>query len=162
LAAVSVAPNGGACTPAVSTVPPAIMQSLAGKTGVSLGTVNLGRGTGISMTAAGVTRTVRTDAGSAVFIRYPNLPASMLGTEYLYPENVCQINGYPGPNGGAVLNGTEAPIVPQTPVPLDAGQSIMVSGPSGTRAIMKRTVGMLFDYPGVTFGDTTPRNYFDP
>src|SRR5258708_4308149 len=35
-------------------------------------------------------------------------------------------------------------------------------GPSGARTITKRTAGMLFDYPGVTFGDTTPRNYFDP
>jgi len=80
----------------------------------------------------------------------------------MYPENVCQINGYPGPNGGAVVNGMEAPIVPLMAVPLDAGPSIMVSGPSGTRTITKRTFGMLFDYPGVTFGDTTPRNYFDP
>jgi uncharacterized protein (TIGR03437 family) len=162
LATVSIAPSGGACTPAVSTLPPATMQALAGKTGVSLGTINLGRGTGISVTPAGVIRTVRADNGSAVFIRYPNLPASMVAVEYIYPENVCQINGYPGPNGGAVVNGMEAPIVPQTPIPLDAGQTITVSGPSGTRTITKRTFGMLFDYPGVTFGDATPRNYFDP
>ena len=162
LASVSIAASGGACTPAVSKLSAAIMQALAGKTGVSLGTINLGRGTGISVTPAGVTRTVRGDNGSAVFIRYPNLPASMVGVEYIYPENVCQINGYPGPNGGAVVNGTEAPIVPLMAIPLDAGPSIMVSGPSGTRTIAKRTFGMLFDYPGVTFGDTTPRNYFDP
>src|SRR5882672_4375520 len=62
LASVSIAPNGGACTPAVSTLPPAIMQALAGKTGVSFGTINLGRNTGISATAAGVIRTVRGDS----------------------------------------------------------------------------------------------------
>jgi len=162
LASVSIAASGGACTPAVSTLPPAIMQALAGKTGVSLGTINLGRGTGMSVTPAGVIRTTKGDTGSAVFIRYPNLPASMVAAEYIYPENVCQINGYPGPNGGAVVNGTEAPIVPLMAIPLDAGPSLTVSGPSGTRTITKRTAGMLFDYPGVTFGDTTPRNYFDP
>ena len=162
LASVSIAASGGACTPAVSTLPPAIMQALAGKTGVSLRTINLGRGTGMSVTPAGVIRTTKGDTGSAVFIRYPNLPASMVAAEYIYPENVCQINGYPGPNGGAVVNGTEAPIVPLMAIPLDAGPSLTVSGPSGTRTITKRTAGMLFDYPGVTFGDTTPRNYFDP
>src|SRR6185436_13489719 len=49
LASVSIAASGGDCTPAVATLPPAIMQALAGKTGVSLGTINLGRGTGISV-----------------------------------------------------------------------------------------------------------------
>jgi uncharacterized protein (TIGR03437 family) len=162
LATISIDSSGAACTPAVSTVPPEVTAQLAGKTGVSIGAINLGRGMSISATAAGVTNTTKRDTGGAAFVRYPNLPASMVAAEYLYPENVCQINGYPGPNGGAVVNGTEAPIVPQMAVGLDVGPSMTVKGPSGTRTIMKRTAGMLFDYPGVTFGDTTPGNYFDP
>jgi uncharacterized protein (TIGR03437 family) len=162
VATVSVAASGSVCTPAVSTVPPEITAQLAGKTGASIGAIGLGRATTMSVTAAGAITTRKIDSGSAAFVRYPNLPASVVAADYLYPENVCSVNGYPGPNGGVTVNGVETPIVPQMAVGLDAGSSMTVKGPSGTRAINKRTVGMFFDYPGVTFGDTTPGNYFDP
>jgi uncharacterized protein (TIGR03437 family) len=162
LATISIAANGAACTPAVSTVPLEVTAQLAGKTGVSIGALSLGRGTGISVTAAGAINTMKRDTGGAVFVRYPNLPASMFAAEYIYPENVCQINGYPGPNGGAVVNGMEAPIVPQVAVSLDAGAAITVKGPSGTRTIMRRMAGMLVDYASATLGDTTPGNFLDP
>jgi len=162
LATVSIAASGGACTPAVSTLPPEITQPLAGKTGVSIGALNLGRGIGMAATPTGAPNTTKRDTGAAAFVRYPNLPASMVAAEYIYPENVCSINGFPGPNGGVVMNGTEVPIVPLASVSLDAGPSITVKGPSGTRSILRRMAGMLVDYASTTLGDTTPGNYLDP
>jgi hypothetical protein len=86
----------------------------------------------------------------------------MVAADYMYPENVCQINGFPGPNGGPTLNGVEAPIVPLKSVSLDAGASIAVSGPSGARSILRQTAGMLVDYASGNFGNGTPGNYYDP
>jgi uncharacterized protein (TIGR03437 family) len=162
LATIPVAAGGGACIPAVSTVPPEVTSQLAGKTGVSIAAINLGRGTGISVRPTGAIVENKRDTGDAVFVRYPNLPASMFAAEYFYPVNVCSINGYPGPNGGVNVNGTEVAIVPQRSVSLDAGPTIAVSGPSGTRSIVRRMAGMVVDYSSATFGDTTPKNYFDP
>src|SRR5262249_50806015 len=89
--------------------------------------------------------------------------ASAVTPAYLYPEGVCSVNGWPGANGpGSVdVNGNPVTIVPQSSIPLDAGTPIVVKGPSGSRNIVKLTVGNLFDYPGVTFGDTTAGNFFD-
>jgi hypothetical protein len=162
LATIAIDPNGAPCTPAVNTLPQALLDQLAGKKGVSLGGVNLGRSTGMALRANGTIATTKEDTGSAAFVRYDNVPASMFAADYKYSENVCQINGYPGPNGGVVVNGTEAPIVPLKAIALDAGPSFTVKGPSGTRTITKRTAGMVFDYPGTNFGDTSPGNYFDP
>ena len=74
------------------------------------------------------------------------------------------MNGWPGANGpGSVdVNGTPVTVVPLKAVGLDAGTPIVVKGPNGSRNIVKRTVGQIFDYPGATFGNATPGNYFDP
>jgi hypothetical protein len=118
LAPISIAPGGGACPPAV---PAVATGALADKTGISLGALHLGRGSATTVRANGTVTTNKGDSGNATFVRYPDLPASLFAIEYRYPENVCQINGYPGPNGGAVVNGMEAPIVPLRSVSLDAG-----------------------------------------
>jgi hypothetical protein len=77
--------------------------------------------------------------------------------------DVCTINSFPDPNGNIIHNGTVVVIPPPiASVSLDAGATLTVKGPSGTRTITKRTAGMLFDYPGATFGDTAPGNFFDP
>jgi hypothetical protein len=74
------------------------------------------------------------------------------------------VNGWPGANGpGSVdVNGNTVVVNPLRAIGLDAGTPIVVRGPSGSRNIIKRTVGQVFDYPGVTFGDTSPGNFFDP
>jgi uncharacterized protein (TIGR03437 family) len=162
LSTISISPGGGACVPAVSTLPE-LSQQLAGKTGVSLGDLSLGRVTGINPTAAGATSTVRRDVGNAAFVRYNNVPASMFAPDYVYAENVCSIGGFPGPNGGAVgVNGIEAPIVPLMPVSLDVGPAITVSGPGGTRTITRQMAGMQVRYTAPDFGNSTPGNYLDP
>src|SRR5262249_51865071 len=91
LATIAIAPNGGACAPAVSTLPAELVQQRAGKTGVSLGGVNLGRSIGVAATPTGAINTTRRDTGSAGFVRYNNVPASMFAADYIYPENVCSI-----------------------------------------------------------------------
>jgi uncharacterized protein (TIGR03437 family) len=162
LATISIDANGAACTPAVSTLPPELITQLAGKSGISIGSINLGRGFGAAATPTGAINTTKRDTGSAVFVKYTNVPASMFTAEVLFPENVCSINGFPNANGENTANGAPVTIVPLTSVSLDAGATLAVKGPSGTRSITRRMAGMLVDYGSATFGDTTPGNYFDP
>ena len=162
LAAISIAPDGGKCAPAISTLPEDLTKQLADQKGVSVGALSFGRGTGTNATAAGVVRTTKGDTGSATFISYADVPASLFAADYFYSENVCQINGFPGPNGGPTLNGVEFPIVPLKAVNLDAGPNITVNGSTGTRTIPRITVGALVGYRGTDFGTATPGNYFDP
>ncbi|HYL35575.1 MAG TPA: hypothetical protein VEV17_06665 [Bryobacteraceae bacterium] len=164
LAVISVDPSGAACQPTASILPPELTDTLANQTGVSLGHVGIGRSIAMRVNNKGVLATTKQDGGSATFIRYPDLPASAITPETIYPENVCSIGGWPGANGpgSADVNGNPVTIVPLKSIALDAGTPIVVQGPSGSRNIVKRTVGNLFDYPSVTFGNTTPGNFFDP
>jgi uncharacterized protein (TIGR03437 family) len=162
IATISIAEDGGACTPPASGLPPEVTAALVDKIGVSIGNVDLSRSTSFAMTAAGVLNTTRRDTGSAAFVRYPDLPASLIGIEYPRAVNTCAINGYPDANGGVSINGDSFPVVPLRPVALDAGGPLAVSGPSGSRNIVKRTVGMIFDYPSANFGNGSPGNYYDP
>ena len=161
LATLSIDPSGAACTLIPSTLPAALSQQLSGKPNVTFGSIGLGRGIGMNVTAAGVLRTTKGDTANANFLG-ENVPASMIAADVIYPANVCSINGYPGPNGTVVVNGTPVTIVPLKEVMLDAGPAITIKGPSGTRTITKLTVGMLFEYPGTTLGDSTPGNFLDP
>ena len=77
--------------------------------------------------------------------------------------NVCTINTFPDPNGNIIHNGTVVAVPPPIAgVTLNAGPTLTVKGPSGTRTITGITVGTLIDYKGVNFGNTTPGNFFDP
>ena len=164
LAAISIDPSGAACTPPPSTLPADLAQKLAGQTGFAGGSISLSRGFGMSVNAnTGAITSTKKDSGSATFYKYPNVPASMFSPQTRFSENVCTINGFPNANGINTHNGDPGTIPPpQMVVNLDAGTPITVKGPAGTRTIVKRVLGALFDYPGVTFGDTTPGNYFDP
>jgi len=116
----------------------------------------------MSATAKGAINTTRSDTGAANFLG-ENVPASMVTAQTIYPVNVCSINGYPGPNGTVVVNGNPVTIVPLKEVNLDAGPTLTISGPSGTRTIKGQTLGMLgVVYSGVTLGNSTPGNYLDP
>jgi uncharacterized protein (TIGR03437 family) len=161
LATISI-DSTGACSLPVSTLPPDLALKLADQTGFSGGGVSLSRGFRYALNNAGALNITRVDSGSAAFIHYNNVPASMFAPDIVYPENVCLIGGFPDASGRNTENGNPVTIVPLQPVPFDAGSPITVKGPAGTRTIVKRTVGKVFDYPGVTFGDTTPGNYYDP
>ena len=164
LATISIDPGGAACTPVPSGIPQDLADKLANQTGFMYGEVGLGRGTTMNINNRGVLVTNHTDGGSASFVSYPGLPAIPIPIQTIYPTNVCSINGWPGANGPLSddLNGNTVTIVPLKSVGLDAGTPIVVKGPSGSRNIVKRTVGQIFDYPGANFGDTTPGNFLDP
>lgn len=167
LAVISIDPGGAACaTPFSNLLPPDLAQKLSTQTGIAFGSISLGRGFGLAVNAnTGAITSTKKDTGSATFIKYTNLPASMVSPETRFAENVCTINGFPDASGANVMNGNPVSLVPPVPltsVALDAGTPFTVTGPPGSRTIVKRVAGALFDYPGVTFGDTTPGNYFDP
>jgi uncharacterized protein (TIGR03437 family) len=163
-ATISVDPGGAACTPVPSGIPQDLADKLANQTGMSYGFVGLGRGITQNINNRGVLVTSKVDGGSASFVRYPDVPATPTPVQTIYPTNVCSVNGWPGVNGpGSVdVNGNPVTVVPLKAVGLDAGTPIVVKGSNGSRNIVKRTVGQVFDYPGANFGDTTPGNYFDP
>jgi uncharacterized protein (TIGR03437 family) len=149
---MAIAESGRACTPAVSTLPPDVLAAIQGKVGVSVGDINLLRTIGVSL-RNGQPFTQRRDRGGATFIKYPDTLGALLVPGYvkIQPDYSCILgNGAPG-----------GPALP-APDPLDAGAQLTVNGASGTRAIMRRGAGMLFDYGTETFGDTTAGNYFDP
>jgi hypothetical protein len=163
-ATISIDPSGAACTPVPTGLPPDLSNKLSNQTGASIGAVGIGRATTMNINNRGVLVTTKADSGGATFVRYPELPASVLVLQSVYPTNVCSVNGWPGANGpGSVdVNGNPVAVNPLQAVGLDAGTPIVVRGPSGSRNIVKRVVGQLFDYPGVTFGDTSAGNFFDP
>jgi hypothetical protein len=178
LATLSIDPSGAACTAFIPwTLPAALTQQLAGKTNGTLGSISLGREIGMSVPpptapGAGTIKTAKTDTGSAVF--GPILqPPSSIAPIGIFQVNSCTINTFPDPNGNIIHNGTVvAPPPNLNPVPasLDAGPALTVKGPSGTRTIKDLKVAIMFQteiieldtYKGVTFGDTTPGNFFDP
>jgi hypothetical protein len=162
IATIAISQDGSPCVPPDSGLPAEVTAALVDKTGVSLGGVSLERGTSYSANAAGVVNTQTRDTGSATFLKYPDLPASVIGIEYPRAVNTCAINGYPDASGGVSVNGDSFPIVPLRPVSLDAGGPLAVSGPPGTRNIVRLAVGQLFDYSSVNFGNGAPGNYFDP
>jgi hypothetical protein len=82
----------------------------------------------------------------------------------IFPVNACSINMFPDPNGNIVHNGTVIAVPPPiASVSLDAGPTLTVKGPSGTRTIKGITVAMVGEYyAGVKFGNGTPGNFYDP
>ena len=79
--------------------------------------------------------------------------------------NSCTINSFPDPNGNIIHNGTVVAVpAPIASVSLNAGPTLTVKGPSGSRTIIgipvPGTVGPY--YKGVKFGTGTPGNFFDP
>jgi uncharacterized protein (TIGR03437 family) len=164
LATISIDSSGGACKRVPTGLPPDLSDKLSSQTGMSTGAVGLGRATAMSVNNRGVLVTNRNDGGSASFVRYPDVPAFAIPVSTVYPTNVCSINGWPGANGpgSADVNGNPVTLTPLKAVGLDAGSPIVVKGGSGSRNIVKQTVGQFFDYPSANFGDTTTGNFFDP
>ena len=161
LATLSIDPSGAACTSIPSTLPPALTQQLTGKPNVKFGSITLGREIGL---AVGNPNTTKQDTGGATFIG-ENIPASMITPLGIFPVNSCTINMFPDPNGNIVHNGTVIAVPPPiASVSLDAGPTLTVKGPSGTRTIIGIPVPGTSGpyYKGVKFGNATPGNFFDP
>jgi uncharacterized protein (TIGR03437 family) len=165
LATLSIDPSGAACALIPSILPAALTQQLTGKPNVKFGSIALSRGTGMAVNAnkGNAINTTKQDTGSAAFIG-ENIPASMITAEATFPVNACTINMFPDPNGNIVHNGTVVVPTPIASVSLDAGATLTVSGPSGKRTIVGIPVPGTSGpyYKGVTFGNSTPGNYYDP
>jgi hypothetical protein len=165
LATLSIDPGGAACALIPSTLPAALTQQLVGKPNVTFGSISLGREIGMAgnVNKGDGINTTKQDTGSASFIG-ENVPASMITALGTFPVNACTINSFPDPNGNIIHNGTVVAVpAPIASVSLDAGPTLTVKGPSGTRTITGITVGALPPYyKGVTFGNSTPGNFFDP
>ena len=163
LATLSIDPSGAACTLIPSTLPAALTQQLTGKPNVKFGSIALGREIGLAVAPSGAINTTKQDTGAATFIG-ENMPASMITPLGIFPVNACTINMFPDPNGNIVHNGTVVAVPPPiASVSLDAGPTLTVKGPSGTRTITGITVAMVGEYyAGVKFGNATPGNFYDP
>jgi uncharacterized protein (TIGR03437 family) len=162
LATLSIDPSGAACTPIPAALPAALTQQLTGKPNAKFGGIALGREIGM---AVGNANTTKQDTGSATFIG-ENIPASMIPPPLgIFSVNSCTINMFPDPNGNIVHNGTVVAVpAPIASVSLDAGPTLTVKGPSGTRTIIGLPVPGTSGpyYKGVKFGNSTPGNFFDP
>ncbi len=165
LATLSIDPSGAACALIPSILPAALTTQLAGKAKVMFGAISLSRGTGmaVNVNKGDAINTTKQDTGDASFIG-ENIPASMITPQAIFPVNVCTINMFPDPNGNIVHNGTVVVPTPIASVSLDAGATLTVGGPSGKRTIVGLPVPGTSGpyYKGVTFGNTTPGNFYDP
>ena len=164
LATLSIGPGGAACMLLPSTLPAALTQQLAGKPNVTFGEISFSRGIGMVAAASGAVNTTRQDTGSAGFSG-ANVPASTIVPQGIFPVNVCTINSFPDPNGNIIRDGTVVVVPPPTVgVIFNAGPTLTVKGPGGTRTIIgipvPGTSGLY--YKGVNFGNATPGNFFDP
>ncbi len=162
IATISISPDGSPCIPPASGLSPELAAKLANQTGVSIGNVSLSRTTALAVNGAGVVNTQKRDNGSGTFVRYPDVPASIVAVNYQAAPNTCSINAYPDPSGGVSVNGNSFPIIPLKAVSQDAGPAITVTGPSGVRTIVRLIAGAAIDYGSTNFGNSTPGNYYDP
>lgn len=165
LATLSIDPSGAACTLLPSTLPAALTQQLTGKPNVKFGSITFSRTTGMAVNAnTKAITTTKQDGGSATFIG-ENISASMITPLGIFSVNSCTIDMFPDPNGNIVENGTVVAVpAPIASVNLDAGPTLTVKGPSGSRTIIGLPVPGTSGpyYKGVKFGDSTPGNFFDP
>ncbi len=136
---LAISPNGGRCT-AGTPFTDADLQKLQGGGTLSIGAISLSRiSSKLSLGPLG-TQEIKIDAGSGTFIRYnaAQIAASQFAAEGALPLGSCitfsgsdQATGLP-----------DDPIVGTT---LDAGPKLNVTGPSGTREILKdATTGSYF------------------
>jgi hypothetical protein len=133
-------------------VPQEFVDPLKDKKGLSGAFIGIGRGSGISTTAAGALNVRSTDSASTSLIHYNTIPADAFVAAY----------GAVLPNS-CFIPPSVTPIALPPPTTLDAGAALTIKGPAGTRTIPRLTIGNLTAYdPSVTLGNATPGNYLDP
>jgi hypothetical protein len=163
LALISIDASGGQCNRGTPTVPDDIADKLANKTGASFGALSIGRNIAYTKTPTGPPTLTRSDEASANFLNFPDIPAIVFASDYEYPNYECVIGSYPTPNGGALRNGQPVPIVTLKEVTMDAGPTITIKGPAGTRVLNRVQAGNVVGYrTQANFGNATPGNYLDP
>ena len=134
---LSVAPNGGACTDPTG-LTGAQLESAQRNNNFRVGSIVLAR-TNSSLTVPGVGSAAMTsDIGSGTFLAYDF-------------NQLIRAQGFGGASGAAVAAGsctvfsytgnTPGVVDIQQPTPLDAGPSISVRGPQGTKALERTSAG---------------------
>ena len=148
-----IASSGRACTPANSAVSASTLQQLAGKSQVSVGGVNLTRSTSVGASFAGLpATTTKSDDGSASFTK-----VNLSGDQFLAFVDTTAIGTC---TVSVFTSQTANPYTGFTYTSLDAGPSIGISGPNGTKTLPKVTAAGIIAY-SANLGNATPGNYLD-
>ena len=152
---MAIAASGRTCTPTNSGVSGSVFSELSGRSNVAIGSVSLVRSTTITpgITVGGITvggGTTTSDSGSGVFARYNTSAASVLNsTVDVVSLGACTVITFRGIT--ANLFQVQS---------LDAGASLGVAGPAGSKSLNKLSAGGLSVY-SATLGTGTPGNYLD-
>ncbi|MGH9664118.1 MAG: hypothetical protein ACRD9L_06825, partial [Bryobacteraceae bacterium] len=154
---VPVATSGRTCTPTASGVSQSEVAKWSAQGSFSAGTISLGRtvATTAPISAGGITipgSTTRTDSGTALFYKVAVQPGAIGLTSAfdIASFGSCTVVSFASQPGSS--SGGSAP-VPYTFQYLDAGPSILVNGPSGTKTLDKKTAGGAILY-SATFDQT--------
>jgi uncharacterized protein (TIGR03437 family) len=131
---MAVAPNsGGACSDGDG-IDPADVKTLQSSGSVRLGAVSLTR-IEINAAALGETISAVSDSANSVFGRYsPAQLSASLGLTQSPSVGYCTVSQFLGLN--------PLPVDPIKPTPLDAGASLSITGPAGTKAIPSSSTGV--------------------
>ena len=149
-----IAASGRVCTATNSGIPASTLQQLVGKSQVSVGGVNLSRSTTVtaSIIPGQPATTTKSDDGSASFTKF-----SVTGDQFLSLVGTTSIGSC---IVSVLTSQTVNPYAGITYTSLDAGASIGISGPNGSKTLPKSTSGGSISYYA-NLGNATPGNYLD-
>jgi uncharacterized protein (TIGR03437 family) len=148
----AAAASGRTCTDA-SGLTSTTYQQLFSNSTLNFGSVSLSRTISTSAGVGGFGATsTKTDEGSAAFLKISVPQGGLLGLIGSTTIGACTITTFSGQSTS--VYGT------YTYTGLDAGPSIAVSGPAGSRTLTP--IPSLAGFYSATLGDTTPGNYLDP
>jgi uncharacterized protein (TIGR03437 family) len=155
---MAVASSGRQCTPTNTAVSQADYARLLAKGSYSAGGVSLSRTTSI-VSSPGFppvvppsTTTTKTDGGAASFVKVSGNLTGLFNSQIdTTIFGACVVSTF---------SGAYNPLAGLTFQTLDAGASIGVSGPNGSKSLTKQTAAG-FTFYSATLGNGTPGNYLD-
>ncbi|MBI3695803.1 MAG: hypothetical protein HY238_13310 [Acidobacteria bacterium] len=154
---MAVAAGGRQCTPTNPGVSQADLQRLLAKGSYTAGGIALVRTSTTTTTnippLPPTTTVTKSDVGGASFFKISgNATAAFNSQIDVTTFGSCVVSTFSGQGAN--------PLAGLTVQSLDAGASLGVSGPSGSRTLPKQTAGGFIIY-SATLGDATPGNYID-
>lgn len=158
---IAVAKTGRACTADSTGLTTSNFTNLAGKPDASFGSIFLTRSTTTTPALPGTPdATTTTDSGMAIFEKV-SIPSGTLYSPAQFETvsfGACTVTTF------SSKSRTTTPAFPLGGklTGLDAGQSLTVTGPAGTRALTGSSLLGLGYYSNFSMGDGTPGNFFDP
>jgi uncharacterized protein (TIGR03437 family) len=151
---IPVATDGRVCKPTNAAIPSDTLQKLLGKSQVSVGGVIMSRSTSVTpgFTPGLPATTNKSDDGSASFVKINISGDQLAAVVDTASIGSCLVS--------VLTSQTSNPFTGLTYTSLDAGASIGISGPAGSRTLAKSTAGGFTVY-SAKLGDTSPGNYLD-